>query len=272
MATSLNKVFDTLGNEVDSSGQVSTGSGINWSAGVSFKRSSAVPLEKYSIFKDYESASNYASLNSVAYPGQIVVVLQDATDTSAASATAYIIKPDGTLKEVGTSADLSAYATKVYVDDQVKTKQDSLSFTGDSGTNIVTKDTIDGSASEKLESITVGDSQKIVTLTSDGLKVHDVVSNQEYILTLPESEGRLALSSEIVTAGLATHEADGLLAKEDKVKLDSYTTEDVQKWKDGYDKLQTIKTTISAIDFQNTDETVLTDISNAVWSIINAFK
>ena len=44
----------------------------NWSAGVAFKRSNPLPLDKYSVFETIALAEEYASTSAVAYPGQVV--------------------------------------------------------------------------------------------------------------------------------------------------------------------------------------------------------
>lgn len=48
-----------------------------WSAGVAFKRSNALPLDKYSVFATLKDAQEYASSNAVAYPGQIIAVAEN---------------------------------------------------------------------------------------------------------------------------------------------------------------------------------------------------
>lgn len=51
--------------------------GASWAAGVSFQRSNPLPLDKYSVFESKEAAETYASTNAVAYPGQIVAVVNE---------------------------------------------------------------------------------------------------------------------------------------------------------------------------------------------------
>ena len=70
-------------------------SGATWSAGVSFKRANALPLEKYSVHASLSDAQTYASTNPVAYPGQILAVVEnDSTGI-------YYIDHTMNLKEVG---------------------------------------------------------------------------------------------------------------------------------------------------------------------------
>lgn len=51
--------------------------GATWSAGVAFKRSNPLPLDRYSVFATKALAETYATTNAVAYPGQIIAVLED---------------------------------------------------------------------------------------------------------------------------------------------------------------------------------------------------
>ena len=52
-------------------------SGASWAAGVSFQRSNPLPLDKYSVFPSIAEAQSYATTNPVAYPGQIIAVLNN---------------------------------------------------------------------------------------------------------------------------------------------------------------------------------------------------
>lgn len=51
--------------------------GASWAAGVSFQRSNPLPLDKYSVFASKTDAETYATTNAVAYPGQIIAVVED---------------------------------------------------------------------------------------------------------------------------------------------------------------------------------------------------
>lgn len=70
-------------------------SGATWSAGVSFKRAASLPLERYAVHASYAEAEAYASTNAVAYPGQILAVVET-TGTSI-----YYIDQNMTLQPVG---------------------------------------------------------------------------------------------------------------------------------------------------------------------------
>jgi hypothetical protein len=51
--------------------------GATWAAGVAFQRSNPLPLDKYSVFASIAEAEAYATTNAVAYPGQIIAVVND---------------------------------------------------------------------------------------------------------------------------------------------------------------------------------------------------
>lgn len=63
--------------------------GATWSAGVAFKRSNPLPIDRYSVFQTDADARSYAKTNPVAYPGQLIAVVTDS------GATAYIIREVG---------------------------------------------------------------------------------------------------------------------------------------------------------------------------------
>lgn len=73
----ISEFFDNLEN------------GATWSAGVSFKRSNPLPIERYSVFKSEDGAKAYAKTNPVAYPGQVIAVV------TSSGATAYLIREVG---------------------------------------------------------------------------------------------------------------------------------------------------------------------------------
>ena len=62
-----------------------------WSAGVAFKRTNPLPLDKFSVFRSESELSTYITSGGVAYPGQIVAVY----DSSKETMKAYIINSVG---------------------------------------------------------------------------------------------------------------------------------------------------------------------------------
>lgn len=106
MAVDRTTLFENLGNTIDPTDEtvVLSGASSTWSAGVPFERASAVPLEKYSLFPTLGDAQTYASKNPVAYPGQVVMVVAAGADGTTGTVTPYVIKQDGTLGELATTA------------------------------------------------------------------------------------------------------------------------------------------------------------------------
>ena len=63
--------------------------GARWDVGVSINRTNPLPLDANSIFETLTDAENYAKTNVLAYPGQIITVVDTAT------VTAYVIAATG---------------------------------------------------------------------------------------------------------------------------------------------------------------------------------
>lgn len=74
-------------------------SGAKWDVAVAIKRGNPLPLDNSSIFKTYEDAAEYAANSPIAYPTQIVAVLnEDGTNEY------YGITQSGTLESIGGSS------------------------------------------------------------------------------------------------------------------------------------------------------------------------
>ena len=70
--------------------------GATWSAGVAFKRSNPLPLDRYSVFESKAQADEYASTNPVAYPGQVIAVVSETEKSKV-----YFINDKMELEEIG---------------------------------------------------------------------------------------------------------------------------------------------------------------------------
>jgi len=65
-----------------------------WNVGATIARTNAIPLDKTSVFDSYSSASTYALESPLAYPGQVIsVVNADSVET-------YVINPLGELQTI----------------------------------------------------------------------------------------------------------------------------------------------------------------------------
>lgn len=115
MAVDRNTLFSNLGNTIDPTDEkvVLAGAMDTWSAGVPFQRAAAVPLEKYSLFPTKAAAETYASKNPVAYPGQVIMVVDAGAEGTAGKVTPYVIKQDGGLGELATTAYADAVKQEV---------------------------------------------------------------------------------------------------------------------------------------------------------------
>ena len=87
--TNLNTFFDKLDG------------GATWSAGVAFKRAAALPLERYEVHKSYADALAYAQENAVAYPGQVIAVVE--AEGTVEKIKIYYIDENKDLQEVGSA-------------------------------------------------------------------------------------------------------------------------------------------------------------------------
>ena len=87
MAVSRDKMFNAIEN------------GAAWDAGVVFNRTNGIPIDKFSVFKTKEAADRYAATSPVSYPGQYIAVVPDNGEVIG-----YIVRKDGTLKELGSQS------------------------------------------------------------------------------------------------------------------------------------------------------------------------
>lgn len=106
--------------------------GAVWDVGVSIHRTNPLPLDQLEIFETEQDLQTYIKTNKLAYPGQIVTLLEGNTTT------VYVVEEVGTdakLKELTTTDDTNAALTKIenllgygedYSGDSVKTQLDSL--------------------------------------------------------------------------------------------------------------------------------------------------
>lgn len=70
--------------------------GTAWDSSVVFNRTNPLPLDKFSVFPSFDAASDYAEHSAIAYPGQIVTVVN--SETSAV--TIYKVEVGGALTEI----------------------------------------------------------------------------------------------------------------------------------------------------------------------------
>lgn len=226
-------------------------SGATWSAGVAFKRSNPLPIDRYSVFNAYTpegpapdvddgSLNYYIESNPVAYPGQVVAVIAEG------SATVYVLQGEagGTLTPVAlasseTTADIAELEGKVGALEtwkgQVETWQNTV--------------LVDGDVESKLS----GNTTKI----PNSKAVKDVTDALDTRLDAVEgAAGNYVLKSDIDTASLSDSDA-----KVPSSKLVKTTT-------DGLDtRLDAVESTVSGLGttyevLNNKSQSITTDTGN----------
>lgn len=137
-----------------------------WDVPVYMHRMNPIPLDSTSVFNSMEEAEEYMS-SPIAYPGQIVSVIDDDTNTS----TPYIVSPDKKLIPLASSTDA--------IDEAIK--------------NVIFKaDTPSDAISEIATAENVG---RVITVANDDTEGDNPLSAGLYIVTAPGTIQKLALSS-----------------------------------------------------------------------------
>lgn len=75
-------------------------SGARWDVGVSINRTNPLPLDAYSVFETFTDAENYAKTNALAYPGQILTVVDE---TSVDAYVIVVAGADGVLNKLAST-------------------------------------------------------------------------------------------------------------------------------------------------------------------------
>ena len=99
------------------------------------------------------------------------------------------------------------------------------------------------------------------------LAIHSAdISDLENAIAASETITRLAQKVDETTIGSIT--------QEEKEKIGSFTTEDVSKWKNGYDELQEIKQKINTIRLEHPiiDSTTIGEVASYLNQISEVFK
>jgi hypothetical protein len=96
VAISIEKLFNSLET------------GAVWDTGVTFNRTNAIPIDKFSVFQSYELANQYAQNSPIAYPGQLIAVVPSSGEVSG-----YIVSSAGTLTALAVGADLEEISERI---------------------------------------------------------------------------------------------------------------------------------------------------------------
>lgn len=87
MATSIDNLFEKL-------------NGSKRNAGVTFERTNPVPLDKYTVFKNFNDLSTYADSNPVSYPGQLLATVEEVGGVKF-----YKVNVDGSVTQLDDTTD-----------------------------------------------------------------------------------------------------------------------------------------------------------------------
>ena len=170
MGTLNNKFFDDLANKA------------TWSAGVAFKRSNPLPIDRYSVFDSIAAAETYASTSAVAYPGQVVAAI----DTDANKMVVFVLTEVADVVEEGAEQTYHLALDRVGI---VPTGDDkSIEVTADGVISLL------GAGSAQNGTLPmIGDNGKLVWKTLEDIGAGDGNDNTTYEFTpLLKGEGDAA--------------------------------------------------------------------------------
>lgn len=78
-----------------------------WEPGCTFSRKNPLPLDEYSVFATLSDAEDYVATNPVAYPGQVLAIVNDTQSD------VYVVEPNGSLTKLAAGGDTSDLLTKL---------------------------------------------------------------------------------------------------------------------------------------------------------------
>ena len=177
-----------------------------WSAGVAFKRSNSLPLDKYSVFESVAAAEAYATSNAVAYPGQVIA----AYDETAKEMLVYVLAETetGTTTDETSGEKVTTYGlTLQEIGGKIDLDGTSLAFNDETGlleisgfkkaaTATLPQKKVDEKGNESIEWVTIdaiveGDGNTTYTITplKKNVGTEEAPIEEIYGFTLTPSEG-----------------------------------------------------------------------------------
>lgn len=157
------------------------------SAGVSFSRTNARPLDSTSVFETFEAASSYAKLSATSYPGQIVAVY----DSTLSSMDAYVLDPlsDTGLKKLASGASAEELLEKINKEKSDRISVDTILSNAITSINEVAIPELSGNLMDSLsvtlesESKTEGDILKTYTIKQGGQEIGTIDIPRDFLVT-----------------------------------------------------------------------------------------
>ena len=170
--------------------------GARWDVGVSINRTNPLPLDANSIFETLTDAENYAKTNALAYPGQIITVVDET------SVAVYVIVATGATGSLNKLVSTTASGDVV---EDIKNLQGEI-------TNIKNCTTVVGAATK-------------ATQDGDGKVISEEYAKKATVDTMATKLGTIAEGAQVnVIEGVAAKTDDGgfvdLAIVEKKVQLD----------------------------------------------------
>ena len=170
--------------------------GARWDVGVSINRTNPLPLDANSIFETLTDAENYAKTNALAYPGQVITVVDET------SVAVYVIVATGATGSLNKLASTTASGDVV---EDIKNLQGEI-------TNIKNGTTVVGAATK-------------ATQDGDGKVISEEYAKKATVDTMATKLGTIAEGAQVnVIEGVAAKTDDGgfvdLAIVEKKVQLD----------------------------------------------------
>ena len=157
------------------------------SAGVSFSRTNARPLDSTSVFETFEAASSYAKLSATSYPGQIVAVY----DSTGGTMDAYVLDPssDTGLKKLASGASAEELLEKINKEKSDRISVDTILSNAITAINEVAIPELSGNLMDSLsvtlesESKTDGDILKTYTIKQGGHEIGTIDIPRDFLVT-----------------------------------------------------------------------------------------
>ena len=170
--------------------------GARWDVGVSINRTNPLPLDANSVFETLLDAENYAKTNALAYPGQVITVVDET------SVAVYVIVATGATGSLNKLASTTASGDVV---EDIKNLQGEI-------TNIKNGTTVVGAATK-------------ATQDGDGKVISEEYAKKATVDTMATKLGTIAEGAQVnVIEGVAAKTDDGgfvdLAIVEKKVQLD----------------------------------------------------
>lgn len=173
------------------------------SAGVSFSRTNARPLDSTSVFETFADASSYAKLSATSYPGQIVAVY----DTTGGTMDAYVLDPssDSGLKKLASGGSTDELLQKINKEINDRISVDTILSNDITTINEVTIPELSSNLMDSLSVTLESESQ----VSGDILKTYTIKQGGQEVGTIEIPRDFLVISASVKTCETADVPVEG---------------------------------------------------------------